>query len=419
MSSNEKIKAIQEQFPILQRPIHEKLLIYLDNAASSQKPISVIETMNDYYRNSNANVHRGIHKLSEEATGLYENARLRVARFINAPSDKQVIFTRGTTESLNLVAHSWGRANLGPGDEVLITEMEHHSNIVPWQILQEQLGFTLRYIPITQDGLLDLTDLETLLTERTKLLSMVHVSNVLGTINPVEQLIEAAHSVGAKVLLDGAQSVPHMKVDVQTLDVDFLAFSSHKMCGPTGIGVLYGKRELLEAMPPFMGGGDMIREVKMSGSKWNTLPYKFEAGTPAIAEVIGLGAAVDYLNEVDIDWINQQEHLLTEYAYHRLGEVEGLHILGPEPSMRGGLVSFTLNDVHPHDLSAVVDQDGIAIRAGHHCAQPIHDRYGIAASARASFYLYNTTQEIDQLAISLEKSPPRKKRIAQNMILRW
>lgn len=404
MSSNEKIKAIQEQFPILQRPIHEKLLIYLDNAASSQKPISVIETMNDYYRNSNANVHRGIHKLSEEATGLYENARLRVARFINAPSDKQVIFTRGTTESLNLVAHSWGRANLGPGDEVLITEMEHHSNIVPWQILQEQLGFTLRYIPITQDGLLDLTDLETLLTERTKLLSMVHVSNVLGTINPVEQLIEAAHSVGAKVLLDGAQSVPHMKVDVQTLDVDFLAFSSHKMCGPTGIGVLYGKRELLEAMPPFMGGGDMIREVKMSGSKWNTLPYKFEAGTPAIAEVIGLGAAVDYLNEVDIDWINQQEHLLTEYAYHRLGEVEGLHILGPEPSMRGGLVSFTLNDVHPHDLSAVVDQDGIAIRAGHHCAQPIHDRYGIAASARASFYLYNTTQEIDQLAISLEKA---------------
>ena len=401
---NNKTEAVRQQFPILQRPIHEKPLIYLDNAASSQKPASVIEAMNDYYRRSNANVHRGIHTLSEEATGLYENARLRIARLINAPSDKQVIFTRGTTESLNIVAHSWGRANLKPGDEVLITEMEHHSNIVPWQILQAELGFTLRYIPITQEGLLDLKQLDTLLTERTKLLSMVHVSNVLGTINPVTQLVEAAHAVGAKVVLDGAQSVPHMTVDVQALDVDFLAFSSHKMCGPTGVGVLYGKRELLEAMPPFMGGGDMIREVKMSGSKWNALPYKFEAGTPAIAEVIGLGAAVDYLNEIDMAWITQQEHMLAEYAYQRLSEIEGLHILGPEPAQRGGLVSFTVDGVHPHDLSAVLDQDGVAIRAGHHCAQPIHNHYGIAASARASFYFYNTTEEIDQLAISLEKA---------------
>ena len=401
---NNKTEAVRQQFPILQRPIHEKPLIYLDNAASSQKPASVIEAMNDYYRHSNANVHRGIHTLSEEATGLYENARLRIARLINAPSDKQVIFTRGTTESLNIVAHSWGRANLKPGDEVLITEMEHHSNIVPWQILQAELGFTLRYIPITQEGLLDLKQLDTLLTERTKLLSLVHVSNVLGTINPVDQLMEAAHGVGAKVLLDGAQSVPHMTVDVQALDIDFLAFSSHKMCGPTGVGVLYGKRELLEAMPPFMGGGDMIREVKMSGSKWNALPYKFEAGTPAIAEVIGLGAAVDYLNEIDMAWITQQEHMLAEYAYQRLSEIEGLHILGPEPAQRGGLVSFTVDGVHPHDLSAVLDQDGVAIRAGHHCAQPIHDHYGIAASARASFYFYNTTEEIDQLAISLEKA---------------
>ena len=401
---NNKTEAVRQQFPILQRPIHEKPLIYLDNAASSQKPASVIEAMNDYYRRSNANVHRGIHTLSEEATGLYENARLRIARLINAPSDKQVIFTRGTTESLNIVAHSWGRANLKPGDEVLITEMEHHSNIVPWQILQAELGFTLRYIPITQEGLLDLKQLDTLLTERTKLLSMVHVSNVLGTINPVTQLVEAAHAVGAKVVLDGAQSVPHMTVDVQALDVDFLAFSSHKMCGPTGVGVLYGKRELLEAMPPFMGGGDMIREVKMSGSKWNALPYKFEAGTPAIAEVIGLGAAVDYLYEIDMAWITQQEHMLAEYAYQRLSEIEGLHILGPEPAQRGGLVSFTVDGVHPHDLSAVLDQDGVAIRAGHHCAQPIHNHYGIAASARASFYFYNTTEEIDQLAISLEKA---------------
>lgn len=399
-----RVERIRRDFPILQRQIQGKPLVYLDNAASSQKPESVIRAMDDYYRQTNANVHRGVHTLSEEATTLYENARLRIARFINAPSDKQVIFTRNTTESINLVAFSWGRANLGPGDEVLITEMEHHSNIVPWQILRDQLGFTLRYIPLAEDGTLDLTDLETLINERTKLVAFVHMSNVLGVINPVKTLVDAAHAVGAKVLIDGAQSVPHMPVDVQALDADFFAFSSHKMCGPTGMGVLYGKREILENMPPFMGGGDMIREVKMSGSQWNTLPYKFEAGTPAIAEGIGLGAAVDYLAGVGMEWVWAHEQAITRYAYDRMAQVEGLRILGPGPEQRGGLVAFTLNDIHPHDLSAVLDGSGIAIRAGHHCAQPIHDKLGIVASARASFYLYNTFEEVDQLIVGLERA---------------
>ncbi len=358
--------------------------------------------MDDYYCQYNANVHRGVHTLSEEATARYEYARTQVARFIHAPSDKQIIFTRGTTEGINLVAHTWGRANLKPGDEVLITEMEHHSNIVPWQILQQQLGFTLRYVPVTPEGLLDLHQLDALLTPRTKLFSFVHASNVLGTINPVVELVAAARAVGAKVLIDGAQSVPHMPVDVQALDADFFVFSSHKLCGPTGIGVLYGKRDLLEAMPPFMGGGDMIREVKMSGSLWNTLPYKFEAGTPAIAEAIGLGAAVEYLTAIGMDRVQEHEQAIMRYAYARLSEIEGLRILGPGPAARGGLIAFTLNDVHPHDLSAILDSKGIAIRAGHHCAQPIHDRYGIVASARASFYLYNTPEEVDQLAAGLE-----------------
>lgn len=400
----DRIAQVRDQFPILARQIDGHDLVYLDNGASSQKPAAVIQAMDDFYRRHNANVHRGAHTLSEEATSLYENARVRIARFINAPSDKQVIFTRGTTEGINLVANAWGRANLGPGDEVLITEMEHHSNIVPWQILRDELGFTLRYIPITDGGLLDLSQLPALLTERTKLLSFIHVSNVLGTVNPVDELIAAAHAVGAKVLVDGAQSVPHMPVDVQALDVDFLVFSGHKMCGPTGIGVLYGKRELLEAMPPFLGGGDMIKSVTMTGSTWAGLPHKFEAGTPAIAEVIGLGAAVDYLGQVGMEWIHAHEQDLVRYAYDTLGDVEGLHILGPAPEDRSGLVAFTLGDIHPHDLSAILDHDGVAVRAGHHCAQPIHDRYGIPASARASFYLYNTRAEVDQLRVSLEKA---------------
>jgi cysteine desulfurase/selenocysteine lyase len=400
----ERVLELRNDFPILARQIGNKPLVYLDNAATSQKPAAVLQTLDDYYQRHNANVHRGVHTLSEEATGAYEEARERVARFINAPSSKQVIFTAGTTGGINLVAYTWGRANLKPGDEVLITEMEHHSNIVPWQILRDQLGFTLRYVPITDDGQLDLSQLDELLTERTKLFCFNHMSNVVGTINPVTELIASAHRVGAKVMLDGAQSVPHLPVDVQVLDVDFMAFSSHKMCGPTGLGVLYGKRDLLETMPPFMGGGDMIREVKLSGSKWNSLPYKFEAGTPPIAEVIGLGAAVDYLSNVGMEWIHAHERWLTQYAYDRLSAIEGLRILGPGPEQRGGLIAFTLNDLHPHDLSALLDRDGIAIRAGHHCAQPVHDRFGIVASARASFYLYNTTEEVDQLAVALEKS---------------
>ncbi len=400
----ERIERIRQDFPILARQVHGTPLIYLDNAASSQKPEAVLHVLDNYYRRYNANVHRGVHTLSEEATAAYELARLKVARFINAPSDKQIIFTRGTTEGINLVVNSWGRANLAPGDEVLITEMEHHSNIVPWQILRDQIGFTLRYLPLTDGGELDLSQLDTLLNSRTKIVSFVHASNVVGTVNPVQEIVAAARAVGAKVLIDGAQSVPHMPVDVQALDADFLVFSGHKMCGPTGVGVLYGKRDLLEAMPPWMGGGDMIREVRMDGSKWNSLPYKFEAGTPAVAEVIGLGAAVDYLSSLGMAWVHEQEKALVAYAYERLSQIEGLHIIGPSPEQRGGLVAFTLNDIHPHDLAAILDQEGVAVRAGHHCAQPIHNRLGLVATARASFYFYNTPAEVDQLAAALEKA---------------
>lgn len=401
----ERVAAIRSDFPILQRRVAgDKPLIYLDNGASSQKPEAVLQAMDDYYRRSHANVHRGVHTLSEEATAAFENARLRVARFINAPSARQIVFTRGTTEAINLVANSWGRANLHPGDEVLLTEMEHHSNIVPWQMLRDQIGFTLRYVPFTPDGQLDFDALDGLLTERTKLFGFVHVSNVLGTINPARELIARAHAVGAKVLVDAAQSAPHMPVDVQELDADFFAFSSHKMCGPTGVGVLYGRMSVLESMPPWQGGGDMIREVKLDGSTWNTVPYRFEAGTPAIAEVIGLGAAVDYLAQVDMAWVDAHDRALARYAYERLSQVEGVHILGPGPDRRAGLLSFTLGDIHPHDLAAILDGAGIAIRAGHHCAQPIHDKLGIVASARASFYLYNTLEEVDQLAAGLERA---------------
>jgi cysteine desulfurase/selenocysteine lyase len=401
----DRTETIRQDFPILQRTVAGgKRLVYLDNGASSQKPESVLRAMDDYYRLYNANVHRGVHTLSEEATALYEGAREKVARFIHARSHHEVVFTRGTTESINLVAYAWGRANLKPGDEVLVTEMEHHANIVPWQIVQEQLGFTLRYVPITDHGLLDLDALDTLLTEKTKLFAFVHASNVVGTINPVQELVAKARAVGAKVLIDGAQSVPHMAVDVQALDADFYAFSSHKMCGPTGIGVLYGKRAVLEAMPPFMGGGDMIREVTLQGSKWNTLPYKFEAGTPSIAEAVGLGAAVDYLGSVGMDWVRAHEQELVAYAYERLSEVEGLRILGPGPEQRGGLIAFTLEGVHPHDIAAILDSYGVAVRAGHHCAAPLHARYDIPASARASFYLYNTVQEVDVLSEALHKA---------------
>jgi len=395
---------IRNDFPILQQEVHGHPLAFLDSAASSQKPRQVIEAMNRYYRTTHANVHRGVHTLSENATAAYENARLRLARFLNAASPKEIIFTRNATESLNLVAYSWGRANLGAGDEVLITEMEHHSNIVPWQLICEMTGATLRYAPITPEGELDFGALDDLLTERTKLFAFTAMSNVLGAINPVAELVERAHAVGAIAVVDGAQSVPHLATDVQALDADFLALSSHKMLGPTGVGALYGKRALLEAMPPFLGGGDMIREVKMAGSSWNDLPYKFEAGTPAIAEVIGLGAAVDYLNELGMDWVAAHEREITTYAWEQIHQVEGVRVLGPGPDRRGGLLAFVLGDIHPHDVAAVLDMEGVAVRAGHHCAQPIHDHYGLTATTRASFYVYNTKAEVDRFVAALYKA---------------
>lgn len=396
------LQALRADFPALQREVHGQPLAYLDNAATSQKPLSVLQAMDDYYRRHNANVHRGVHTLSEEATALYEGARGRIARFINAASSKQVIFTRNATEAVNLVAYSWGLNSLHPGDEVLITQMEHHANVVPWQLITDRTGATLRYVPVTPEGTLRLDLLDELLTERTRLFAFTAMSNVLGTINPAAELVQRAHAVGALALVDGAQSVPHLPVDMQALDCDFLVFSSHKMCGPTGIGVLYGRRELLEQMPPFMGGGDMIREVRLDGSRWNSLPWKFEAGTPAIAEAIGLGAAVDYLTNLGMDWVQHREHELVAYAMQQMSRVEGLHILGPDANERGGAVAFTLGNVHPHDIAAILDAEGIAIRAGHHCAQPIHDFYDIPASARASFYFYNTFEEIDRLVAALE-----------------
>jgi cysteine desulfurase/selenocysteine lyase len=398
------VKDIQADFPILQTEAHPgKPLVYLDNAATSQKPEIVIESMNAYYRGYNANVHRGIHRLSEDATAAYEGARKRIAHFINAPDIAGVIFIRNTTEALNLVAWSWARKNLDPGDEILLTEMEHHSNIVPWQIVAEDIGATIRYIPFNDEGLLDLTHLAELLTERTKIVAFSAMSNVFGTINPTKELVSAARAVGAISVVDAAQSVPHIPVDVQDLDCDFLAFSGHKMCGPTGIGVLYGKRAMLEEMSPFLGGGDMIRRVTFEGSTWNELPWKFEAGTPSIAEGIGLGVAVDYLNSVGMEAIHAHEQFITGYAMEALSEVEGLKMIGPPVAQRGGVVAFTLEGVHPHDISQLLDQDGIAIRAGHHCAMPLHQRLCIPASARASFYLYTSTEDVDRLVMGLNR----------------
>lgn len=397
------IEAIRADFPVLSRRVHDRPLIYLDNAASSQKPNFVLDAMDTYYRTTNANVHRGVHTLSEEATAQYEGARARVASFVGACCPKEIIWTRNATEAINLVAYSWGRANLRPGDHVLLTEMEHHSNLVPWQMLAGQLGVELDFVPVNDDGTLALEQLDRLLTRRTKLFSFTAMSNVLGTINPVQELTAAAHSVGALVLVDGAQSVPHMPVDVQALDIDFMVFSGHKMLGPTGSGALWGRREILNLMPPFMGGGDMIREVHLRESRWNELPWKFEAGTPAIAEAIGLGAAVDYLEKVGMEAIHAHEADLIAYAMSRLAEVEGLRMVGPAAEARGGLVAFTLGDIHPHDIASLLDGMGIAIRAGHHCAQPLHERFNLPATARASFYIYNTRAEIDALVAGLQK----------------
>jgi cysteine desulfurase/selenocysteine lyase len=399
------VNKIRADFPILQEEAYPGVpLVYLDSAASSQKPLPVIEAMNQYYRRINANVHRGIHRLSEEATNAYEGARERIARFINAADSAEVIYVRNATESFNLVAYSWGRANLQPGDEILITAMEHHANIVPWQIIVEQTGAVVRHLPFLPNGTLDLDQLPQMLTEKTKLFSFTAVSNVFGTVNPVRQLVDAAHKVGALAMVDAAQAVPHMPVDVQAWDCDFLAFSGHKMCGPTGIGILYGKRHILEAMPPFMGGGDMIRRVTLEGSTWADLPHKFEAGTPSIAAGIGLGTAVDYLTNLGMDNVHAYEQHITNYALEALSEIDGLHILGPSAAQRGGVAAFTIHGLHPHDIAELLDKDGIAIRAGHHCAMPLHHLCGVNSSARASFYIHTTTEEVDKLVTSLNRA---------------
>lgn len=396
---------IRKDFPILKREVHGKPLVYLDSTASSQKPQSVLDAMSDYYALYNANVHRGVYQISEEATDAMEKARVKVARFIHAPKSKQIIFTRNTSESINLVAYTWGAANIHKDDLIILTEMEHHSNLVPWQLLAQRSGARLEFIPVTDDGLLDLTVYAQLMQQHPKLVAFTHMSNVLGTINPAQEMIAQAHAAGAIVLLDAAQSVPHLPVDVQALDIDFLAFSSHKMLGPTGIGVLYGRRTLLEEMPPFMGGGDMIRTVKLRASTWNDLPWKFEAGTPAIAEAVGLGAAVDYLQALGMDTVRAHELEITGYALEQLQQVPDIKIYGPGVEQRGGVVSFTLGDIHPHDLASILDQEvGVAIRAGHHCAQPLMERYDLAATARASFYIYTTKEDIDALVQGLHKA---------------
>lgn len=396
------IRKIQADFPILSYEIKPGMRVtYLDSTATTQKPLQVINAMDDYYRKSNANIHRGIHHLAEKATALYEDARARIAKFINAPSAKQVIFTRNTTESINLVAQTWGRKYLQAGDLIILTEMEHHSNLVPWQLLAAECNLLLEFIPVDDDGLLDQEEYHQLLQQEPKLVAFTHMSNVLGTITPAQTMTAEAHAAGAKVLIDAAQSVPHFAVDVQQLDADFLVFSGHKMCGPTGVGVLYGRKELLEEMPPFLGGGDMIKKVELRSFKANSIPHKFEAGTPAIAETIGLGAAVDYLEQVGMDNIAAQEQVVVNYALERLAEVPGVTVFGPEGKDRGGVTSFNLEGIHAHDVAQILDGDGIAVRAGHHCAMPLHDKLGIPASTRASYYLYNSVEDVDKMIASL------------------
>jgi cysteine desulfurase / selenocysteine lyase len=399
------IKDIRNQFPILDQDVNDHPLVYLDSSATSQKPIQVIEALEKYYREINSNVHRGVHTLGTRATDAYEGAREKIRKFINAKSTQEVIFTRGTTTSLNWVAASYGAANLKEGDEIVITYMEHHSNIIPWQQVAKKTGATLKYIPLQEDGTLSLEDVRATVTANTKIVSVTHVSNVLGTINPVKEIAKIAHENGAVMVVDGAQSVPHLKVDVQDLDCDFLAFSGHKMCGPTGIGILYGKKHLLENMEPVEFGGEMIDFVELYDSTWKELPWKFEGGTPTIAGAIGLGAAVDFLNEVGLDKIAEHEHKLTVYAFEKLSSVEGITIYGPmDPAKRSGLVTFNIQDVHPHDVATVLDAEGIAVRAGHHCAQPLMKKLCASATARASYYLYNTEEDIDKLVEGLLKT---------------
>jgi cysteine desulfurase/selenocysteine lyase len=393
---------IREDFPILRQKVGDKPLVYLDNAATSQKPLCVIETVERYYREDNANIHRGVHMLSERATDLYEAARKKVQGFLGAAKSDEIIFTRGTTESINLVASSFGRKNFKKGDEILITHMEHHSNIVPWQMLAGETGAVLRVAPITDAGEIIWEEFEKLLSEKTKLVSVVHISNSLGTINPVEKIIAAAHRRQIPVLLDGAQAVPHLPVDVQKLDADFYAFSGHKLFGPTGIGVLYGKETLLEAMPPYQGGGDMIRTVSLEGTTYNHLPYKFEAGTSHISGAIGLGAAIDYLNGLNREAVLRYEENLLHHTQKKLGELEGLQPIGTAAA-HASVYSFVMKGIHPHDIGTILDDEGIAIRTGHHCTMPLMKRLGVPATARASMAFYNTTEEIDHLAYALQK----------------
>lgn len=398
------VEQIRKDFPILTREVKPNVpLIYLDSTATAQKPSSVIGAMSHYYNHSNANIHRGVHTLAEEATAMYEGARERIAKFINAKSSKETIYTRNATEAINLVAYSWGRANIKQGDVIVLTEMEHHSNLVPWQMLAAEKNAKIEIIPVTDDGELELNTYESILKLSPKIICVTQMSNVLGTINPIQEIAAKAHAAGALVMVDGAQSVPHFAVDVQTLGADFLAFSAHKMCGPTGIGILWSRQQLLEAMPPFLGGGDMIKRVYLREFKPNDLPHKFEAGTPAIAEAIGFGAAVDYLTAVGMDFIHDYERDVIAYAIERLEEVPGVKIFGPKAERRGGVAAFSFEGVHPHDVAQILDSDGIAVRAGHHCAMPLHDRFNLPATTRASFYLYNTKSEVDKLIEGLYK----------------
>ncbi|MBP2076506.1 cysteine desulfurase [Oceanobacillus polygoni] len=396
------VKAIKEQFPILNQEVNGHPLVYLDSSATSQKPLSVIEAVNTYYREDNSNVHRGVHTLGTRATDKYEGAREKVRAFINASSAAEIIFTRGTTTAINLVASSYGRANLKPGDEIVITPMEHHSNIIPWQQAAKATGATLKYIPLQSDGTITLEAVRETVTANTKIVAMTQVSNVLGTINPIKEVTKIAHEQGAVMVVDGAQGAPHLMVDVADLDCDFYAFSGHKMCAPTGIGVLYGKRELLENMEPIEFGGEMIDFVNLYDSTWKELPWKFEGGTPIIAGAIGLAAAIDFLNEIGHENILDHEQKLADYAMEQLRTIDGISIYGPEK--RAGLVTFNLDDVHPHDTATALDAEGIAVRAGHHCAQPLMKWLDVTATARASFYLYNTEEDIDRLVEGLLKT---------------
>jgi cysteine desulfurase/selenocysteine lyase len=394
------VKNIREDFPIFTERADN--FVYLDSSATTLKPQTVIDAVADYYSKYSANVHRSIYSIGEKATEKYEGSRSKVAKLINANSNS-IIFTRGTTESINLVAYTWARKNLKSGDEILLTEMEHHSNLIPWQLCAEETGAVLKFIPFNEDGTLDLSDPEKWFTNKTKLVAVIHQSNVFGTVNPIKDIIKLAKGVGAVTLIDAAQSVPHQKVDIQDLDCDFLAFSGHKMLGPTGVGVLYGKPEILEEMPPFMGGGEMIRTVSLNESTWNDIPWKFEAGTPNIAQAIGLGSAIDYINEIGLDKIHEHEQDILTYALEKMQKIPEVNIYGSADE-RGAVISFNLKNIHPHDLSQLLDNDGIAIRAGHHCAQPIMKKLGVSATGRASFYLYNSKEDVDRLCESLVKT---------------